>query len=71
MGETGSCLNGDCSAAVVLARVGPSSLAVLLLLEELTDVFGSHYLGGGHKLFMPLIGCSDFGYKQKMESRSC
>lgn len=32
------------SAAVVLAGVGSPPLAALLLLEELTDVFGSHHL---------------------------
>lgn len=32
------------SAAVVLARIGPSPLAALLLLKELTNVFRSHHL---------------------------
>lgn len=34
------------SAAVILASVGPPSLAALLLLEKLTDVFWGHDLEG-------------------------
>lgn len=36
------------SAAVILASIGPPSLAALLLLKKLTDVFWGHNLHGSN-----------------------